>query len=166
MDRVLKSYNFEVCYNATVVHKPDAPELLDGKATDRTFHALGSALESRAQDKPLMLGRLFADVRCCYEPTKRARELAPRCLPLNSGELLVESIIEPLTVRIEGLGLTQPVTWWVETDDPRDEWIQRYNDNVAEVLAPVIQACKAGSQRIKQGQGPSLCHSCQLQRTY
>ncbi|RWA13464.1 hypothetical protein EKO27_g1630 [Xylaria grammica] len=60
MDRVLKSHDFEVCYDATVVHRPDAPELLDGKATDRKFHALGSALESRTQNKPLILGRLFA----------------------------------------------------------------------------------------------------------
>lgn len=52
MNSVLKSHDFEVCYDAPVVYKPDAPELLDGKATDRKFHALDSALESRAQNQP------------------------------------------------------------------------------------------------------------------
>ncbi|KAI0798413.1 hypothetical protein GGR55DRAFT_554649 [Xylaria sp. FL0064] len=160
MDRVLKSHDFEVCYNATVIHKPYAPELLDGKATDRTFHALGSALASRAQNKPLLLGRLFAAAMKQQGAFESLWELAPRHLPPNSGELSVESIIEPLAVRIDSLGLTQPVTWWAETDDSRDEWIQRFNDNVAEVLVPVIQAWKVGSQRIKQDQGRSLCHAC------
>ncbi|KAI3326582.1 hypothetical protein HD806DRAFT_532213 [Xylariaceae sp. AK1471] len=149
MDSVLKSHDFEVCYDATVVHKADAPELLDGKATDRKFHALGSAPESRAQNKPLLLGRLSAAAMSQQVALKNLWELASRRLPLNSSETLVESIMEPLTVRIDGLGLTQPVTWWAETDNPRDEWIQRFNGNVAEVLVPVIQAWKVGSQRVK-----------------
>ncbi|KAI0525800.1 hypothetical protein F5B22DRAFT_587808 [Xylaria bambusicola] len=166
MDRVLKSYDFEVCYDATVVHKPHAPELLDGKATDRKFHALGSALESSIQNKPLMLGRLFAAAMSQQVALKTMWELAPRRPSPNSGEPLVESIMEPLTVRIDGLDLTKPATWWAETDDPRDEWIQRFNGNVADVLVPVIQACKVGSQRIKQDHGQNLCHACRLQGTH
>ncbi|KAI1292580.1 hypothetical protein F5Y03DRAFT_18037 [Xylaria venustula] len=163
MDCVLKSHNFEVYYNATVVHKPDAPELLDRKATDRTFHALGSALASRTQNKPLLLGRLSAAATSQQNAFKNVWELASQRLSPNSGERLVESIMEPLTVCIDGLGLTQPVAWWAETDDPRDKWIQRFNNNVAEVLVPVIQAWKVGSQRIKQDQGRSLCHACRSQ---
>ncbi|KAJ3566944.1 hypothetical protein NPX13_g6951 [Xylaria arbuscula] len=166
MDRVLKSHDFEVCYDATVVHKPDAPELLDGKATDCTFHALGSALASRTQNKPLMLGRLFAAAMSQRVALKNIWELASRRLLLNSSEPLLECIMEPLTACINGRGLTQPVTWWAETDDPRDEWIQRFNGNVAEVLVPVIQAWKVGSQRVKPVQGQSLCHACCLQRTH
>ncbi|KAI1287180.1 hypothetical protein F5Y03DRAFT_402019 [Xylaria venustula] len=124
------------------VHKPNAPELLDGKATDRRFHALGSAVESRTQNKLLMLGRLFAAAMSQQVALKNLWELPSRRLPLNSSEPLVESIMEPLTVRIDCRGLTQPVTWWVETDNSRDEWIQRFNGNVAEVLVPVIQAWK------------------------
>ncbi|KAI0970400.1 hypothetical protein F4678DRAFT_436687 [Xylaria arbuscula] len=166
MDRVLKSYDFEVCYDATVVHKPHAPELLDGKATDRKFHALGSALESSTQNKPLLLGCLFAAAMSQQVALKTMWKLAPRRLSPNSGERLIESIMEPLTVRIDGLGLTKPVIWWAETDDPRDEWIQRFNGNVAEVLVPVIQAWKVGSQRIRQDQGQSLCRACRLQGTH
>ncbi|KAI3339081.1 hypothetical protein F4824DRAFT_498932 [Ustulina deusta] len=43
MDRVLKSYNFHLRYNTTVFPKSTAPEVLDGKATERKFHAIGSA---------------------------------------------------------------------------------------------------------------------------
>ncbi|KAI0804233.1 hypothetical protein GGR55DRAFT_659096 [Xylaria sp. FL0064] len=110
-----------------------------------------------------MLGRLFAAAMSQQVALKNLWELASRRLPLNSGEPLVESIMEPLTVRIDGLGLTQPVTWWAETDNPRDEWIQRFNGNVAEVLVPVIQAWKVGSQRVKLVQGQSLCHACRSQ---
>ncbi|KAI0971899.1 hypothetical protein F4678DRAFT_460708 [Xylaria arbuscula] len=93
-------------------------------------------------------------------------ELAPRHLPPNSSEPLVESIIEPLIVRIEGLGLAQPITWWTETDDSHDEWIWRFNNNVVEVLVPAIQAWKVGSQKIKQNQDKSLYHACRSQRAH
>ncbi|KAI3326665.1 hypothetical protein HD806DRAFT_532301 [Xylariaceae sp. AK1471] len=51
MDRMLKSHDFEIYYDATVVHKHDTPELADGKATDCTLHALGFALASRTQEQ-------------------------------------------------------------------------------------------------------------------
>ncbi|KAI1359294.1 hypothetical protein F5Y08DRAFT_344813 [Xylaria arbuscula] len=113
----------------------------------------------RATNDPRIAGPILRRIE--DNCVKRPGHLSP-----NSGERLVESIMEPLTVRIDGLGLTKPVIWWAETDDPRDEWIQRFNENVAEVLVPVIQAWKVGSQRIRQDQGQSLCRACRLQGTH
>ncbi|KAK5626712.1 hypothetical protein RRF57_002427 [Xylaria bambusicola] len=105
---MLKSYEFDVRLHATTVHKPGAPELLDGKATDCTSYILSYTLESHAQNRPLIVnearlkshGKFYLDA---------CRETPP------------ESTIEPLTVHIDGLDLLHPDTWRSEPGDSRDE---------------------------------------------
>ncbi|KAI3326494.1 hypothetical protein HD806DRAFT_532129 [Xylariaceae sp. AK1471] len=158
MDRVLKSYSVYIRYDTTVVPKSSAPETLDGKATERKFHAIGSALESNIQkqnaDKPLMLGRLLAAAINQQGGLEKLYNLTSFLRPERGSEI---------TVSIDGLAW--PVTWWVETTIAvaYDEWIETSNENVAKVLVPMIKAWKAGSQATKQGKGP--CGSCQARRT-
>ncbi|KAI1120178.1 hypothetical protein F5Y10DRAFT_258938 [Nemania abortiva] len=168
MDRVLKSSNVHIRYDTAVVPKSSAPETLDGKATERKFHAIGSALESNIQkqnaDKPLMLGRFFAAAINQQGGLEKLYNLASSLWPEEgSVGTLVEDIIQETMVSIDGLA--RPVTWWAEatTAVAYDEWIETSTKNVAKVLVPIIEAWKAGSQATKQSKGP--CGSCQTRKT-